>query len=60
MTGQVRAGGGALSAAYTVMSFGRYEGSITINSGALTDTSRMYPFGSLGFTVGPVGQEDDG
>lgn len=60
MKGQVRAGGVAFGAAYTVMSFGRYAGSVTLNSGALSDTSRMYPFGSLGFTVGPAGQEDDG
>ena len=60
MKGQLRAGGGALSAAYTVMSFGRYDGAVTLNAGALSDTSRLYPFGSLGFTVGPAGQEDDG
>ena len=60
MIGQFRAGGAAMSVAYTVMGFGRYEGALTLNGGMLTDTSRMYPFGSLGFTVGPAGQEDDG
>jgi len=60
MKGQVRAGGAALSVAYSVMGFGKYEGAVTLNGGALSDTSRLYPFGSLGFTVGPAGQEDDG
>ena len=60
MSGQIRAGGGALSAAYSVVSFGRYEGAVTLNGGILSDMSRTYPFGSLGFTIGPAGQEDDG
>jgi hypothetical protein len=60
MTGAVRAAGGVFSAAFGVMEFGKFEGAVTLNTGALSDTDRLYPFGSLGFTVGPAGQEDDG
>jgi hypothetical protein len=60
MTGRVSAAGGAFSAAFGVVEFGKFEGAVTLNAGALSDTDRLYPFGSLGFTVGPAGQEDDG
>jgi hypothetical protein len=60
MTGEVRAAGGVFSAAFGVMEFGKFEGAVTLNAGALSDTERLYPFGSLGFTVGPAGQEGDG
>jgi len=60
MTGQIRAAGGTFSAAFGVMEFGNFEGAVTLNAGALSDTTRLYPFGSLGFTVGPAGQEGDG
>ena len=59
LEGSVRAGGGALTAAYSVMKFGRLRGAVSLHGGALTDTERWYSFGSLGFTVGPVGQEGD-
>jgi hypothetical protein len=60
MDGTIKAGGGAVGLAYQVVEFGRFSGAISFNAGALSDTSRWYPFGSLGFTVGPAGQEDDG
>ena len=59
MRGQVRAAGPAFSGAFGVMEFNRFEGAFTLNAGALSDTHRWYPFGSLGFTVGPAGQESD-
>ncbi len=59
MQGRIRAAGGAFSAAYSVMSFGKFDGAVTLNAGALSDASRMYPFGVMGFTVGPAGLEDD-
>ena len=59
LDGTVRAGGGALTAAYSVMELGRLRGAVSLHGGALTDMERWYSFGSLGFTVGPMGQEGD-
>ena len=58
MDGSVAAGGAALGVAYPVVELGRLTGSVSLNAGALSDTRRWYPFGSLGFTVGPVRPEE--
>ncbi len=60
LDGSVRAGGGAMSLGFSVMEIGRLSGALSLHGGALTDSDRWFPFGSLGFTVGPAGQEDDG
>ena len=60
LEGSVRAGGLAMSAGFPVMEMGRLSGALTLHGGALSDTSRWFPFGSLGITVGPTGPEDDG
>ena len=49
----------AAAAAYDVVEFGKFAGAISLNGGALSDADRWYPFGTLGFTVGPAGQEDE-
>jgi hypothetical protein len=59
MDGSINAGGGALGVAYEVLEFGRFKGAVSLNAGALSDTNRWYPFGSLGITVGPAGQEEE-
>jgi hypothetical protein len=60
LEGSVRAGGVALTTGVSVMEFGRLRGAISLHGGALTDNNRWFPFGTLGLTVGPAGQEDDG
>ncbi len=60
LDGSVRAGGGAMSLGVSMMEVGRLSGALSLHGGALTDSDRWFPFGSLGFTVGPAGQEDDG
>ena len=57
MDGSVQAMGGALGLAYDVVEFGQFAGALTLNTGALSDADRWYPFGSISLTVGPVGQE---
>ena len=59
LDGSVSAFGIAAAVAYDVVEFGKFAGAISLNGGALSDADRWYPFGTLGFTVGPVGQEDE-
>ena len=59
LDGSVSAFGIAAAAAYDVVEFGKFAGAISLNGGALSDADRWYPFGTLGFTVGPAGQEDE-
>ena len=59
LDGSVNAFGVAAGMAYDVVEFGKFAGAITLNGGALSDADRWYPFGTLGFTVGPAGQEDE-
>ncbi len=57
MDGSVMAFGGAVGLAYDVVKFGKFSGAISLNGGALSDADRWYPFGTVGLTVGPAGQE---
>ena len=59
LDGSVSAVGAAVGVAYDVVEFGKFAGAISLNGGALSDADRWYPFGTLGFTVGPAGQEDE-
>ena len=59
LEGSINAAGGAVALTYDVVEFGQFAGSISLNTGALSDGSSWYPFGTLGFSVGPVGQEDE-
>jgi hypothetical protein len=59
MDGSIKAGGGALGLGYDILDLGAFQGAVSLNIGALSDTTRWYPFGSLGITVGPKGQERD-
>lgn len=60
LEGTIRAGGAAMGAGFQVMEFGRLSGAVSLHTGALSDTTRWFPFGSIGVTVGPVGPEDEG
>jgi hypothetical protein len=58
LQGKIRAGGGAISGSYTVVEFGRsMVGGVTLAMGTQSDMSRMYPWGTLSFTVAPQGPE---
>ncbi len=60
LEGSIRAGGAAMGAGVQVMEFGRLSGAVSLQAGALSDTTRWFPFGSIGVTVGPIGPEDEG
>jgi hypothetical protein len=60
MGGSITAAGLAVGASYSVVEFGRLEGAVNINMGALSDASRWYPYGTMGLTVAKQGPEDDG
>lgn len=60
LDGSIRAGGFAAGAGFATMEFGRLRGALSLHAGALSDTTRWFPFGSIGVTVGPSGPEDEG
>ena len=59
LEGNIKAFGLAAGVTYDVVEFGKFAGAISLNTGAMSDGMSWYPFGTLGFSVGPVGQEDE-
>ena len=59
LEGTINAAGVAAAVTYDVLEFGKFTGSISVNTGAMSDGASWYPFGTLGFSVGPKGQEDE-
>ncbi len=55
LTGNILAGGAALSASYALVEMGSLSGAVTLEGGAQTDSYRWYPWGQLAFTVAPSG-----
>ena len=60
LAGSIKAAGLAVGASYTVLEFGRLEGAVNINMGAMSDASRWYPYGTVGLTLAKQGPEGEG
>jgi hypothetical protein len=57
LVGSVRAGGVAMSASYALIEFGKLHGALSLVIGAQSDSSRVYPWGELGFSFAPMAQK---
>jgi len=54
MTGSIITTGGSVAVSYLFLDLGRMQGGVGLQGGALSDGSRFYPWGQLGFTVAPI------
>jgi len=53
LNGTIMAGGGAASVSYAFADIGSLRGAISVEGGAQTDLSRLYPWGQVAFTIAP-------
>lgn len=53
LSGTIMAGGGALSASYAFVDVGSLRGAATVQGGAQTDLTRLYPWVQVAFTLAP-------
>ena len=52
-TGDLRMGGGAGSLSFGLVDLGSLQGALTVEGGAQSDTTRLYPWGQVAFTIAP-------
>lgn len=52
-TGDLRMGGGAGSLSFGLVDLGSLTGALTVEGGAQSDTTRLYPWGQVAFTIAP-------
>jgi hypothetical protein len=53
LTGDIKAGGGALGVSYALKDFGKLESALALQGGAMTTGSRVFEWGQLGLTIAP-------
>ena len=53
LSGTIMAGGGAASASYAFVDIGSLRGAATVQGGAQTDLTRLYPWVQVAFTLAP-------
>ncbi len=58
MKGDIRAGGLAMSASWSMWTVGPMEAALSLNTGAQSDLSRWYPWATLAVTLAPPGGEE--
>ena len=56
--GSIRAAGGELGLFYGLFEFGSLQSGLGVHLGALSDASRLYPWGQLAFTLAPANRRD--
>lgn len=55
LNGDVKMGGAAASLSYALVDLGSLKGALTVEGGAQSDTTRLYPWGQVAFSVAPSG-----